>query len=203
MATSWLRTAKAKRFFSFCRWLHIYVSCTLFSLLVFFSLTGITLNHPSWTAQATSEIQSLPLPVQFAQFEGEYPLNALQAYIEQKTALASPRSIDVLVDMGEITFDYPLPAGYAFVTVLLDDQLIEIERSSQGLLGLVNDLHKGRHSGNVWSVVIDVSAGLILLFSITGLIILLQNAKHRRMGFMVVALGSITPLVVYLIAVPR
>ncbi|WP_445777168.1 PepSY-associated TM helix domain-containing protein [Shewanella sp.] len=203
MISTWLRTAKAKRFFSFCRWLHIYVSCTLFSLLVFFSLTGITLNHPTWTAKAQNNTHTLSLPETFMHYEGEYPLKALQLYIEQATSLASPRSIDVMVDMGEITFDYPLPSGYAFVTVLLDDGIIEIEKSSQGLLGLLNDLHKGRHSGDVWSVVIDLSAALILLFALTGLIILLQNAKHRGKGMLVVLLGSITPLIIYLIAVPR
>ena len=30
------------------RWLHIYLSMVSFAIVLFFSVTGLTLNHPSW-----------------------------------------------------------------------------------------------------------------------------------------------------------
>jgi len=200
-----LRTPKAKRLFSLCRWLHIYISSALFSLLLFFCVTGITLNHPDWASSRSTDSKSITLPSTLSQTinSEEYPLKKIQAFVEEQTGLAEPRSIDLALDIGEITYDYPLPSGYVFVTVLLEEQLIEIEYSQGGWLALFNDLHKGRHSGSVWSWLIDLSAALMLLFTLTGIIILLQNAKHRRQALYILLIGSMTPVLLYLFAVPR
>lgn len=202
----WLKTTKAKRLFSLCRWLHIYISTALFSLLVFFCFTGITLNHPSWGASSNNHVEQLTFPAilieEIAQNE-ELPIKAIQQYIEQHTGLEKPRSIDVLPEFGEITYDYPLPAGYVFITVLTQDNRIEIEHKKGSLVVLMNDLHKGRHSGELWKSLIDISAILMLLFSFTGLFILLQNAKQRRQGFYVLLLGSVTPVLIYYAFVPH
>ena len=195
---------KAKRLFSFSRWLHIYVSSALFGLLFFFCFTGITLNHPDWVGKSEPTNQTLVLPDELTKpIAGELPLNSIQHYIEKITGLSNPRSVDVALDIGEITYDYPLPAGYAFVSVFIEDKQIEIEHGNSGLTALLNDLHKGRHSGVVWAWVIDVSAVLMLLFTTTGIIILLQNAKHRRNATLFVIIGFITPVLIYLMAVPR
>ena len=200
----WLRSKKAKQVFSFSRWLHIYISCALFSLLIFFCITGITLNHPNWAGSATNTIKSLTLPEQLSQtINGEFQVNAIQRFIEANSQLSNPRTVDIAFDYGEITYDYPLPAGYAFATVLVEENLIEIEYANSGLIALFNDLHKGRHSGDSWSWLIDVSALLMTLFSLTGLIIVFQNAKHRRQATALLLLGSITPVVIYLAFVPK
>ncbi|GLX86840.1 peptidase [Thalassotalea loyana] len=201
---TWLRSALAKRIFSVCRWLHIYISCALFSLLLFFCITGITLNHPDWAKSNESKLTTIELPSKFTLDDtSEYPLKGLQTFIEKKSGLTTPRSIDVALEVGEITFDYPLPAGYAFVTVMLNEQIIEIEHTQGDTLALLNDLHKGRHSGLTWFYLIDVTAFLMVLFTITGIVILLQNAKHRRKALVLLLLGSLTPMAVYLAAVPR
>src|SRR5262245_30147080 len=55
------------------RWLHIYVSLLGFTALVFFAITGVTLNHPTWfgidahrTTDHTGEVKkewlNKPLP---------------------------------------------------------------------------------------------------------------------------------------------
>lgn len=202
----WLKTSQAKRLFSLCRWLHIYISTALFSLLLFFCVTGITLNHPQWGTSSLENTIELPLPNHINQTiagNDELPIKAIQQFIEWHTGLTNPRNIDVMPDLGEITYDYPLPAGYAFVTVLIEEALVEIAYKEGTFIGLLNDLHKGRHSGEVWQWLIDISAALMLLFTFTGLFILLQNAKHRRKSLLVLLLGSLTPVLMYLIWVPR
>lgn len=42
------RRSWSTRFAAAVRWLHIYVSLLGFTALVFFAVTGITLNHPDW-----------------------------------------------------------------------------------------------------------------------------------------------------------
>lgn len=200
----WTHSAQAKRIFSLSRWLHIYISAALFSLLLFFSITGITLNHANWTAKSQTYSQNIMLPKQIStQKNGEYQVNAIAQFIEHETGLTNPSNVDLALDIGEITYDFSLPSGYVFVTVLLEEQLIEIEQGDSGLLALLNNLHKGRHSGNSWAILIDTSAILISFFTLTGIIILLQNAKHRNQASMILFLGSITPIAIYFLFVPR
>lgn len=196
---------KAKQMFSLSRWLHIYISCALFTLLLFFCITGITLNHLDWATHNDADIKSYPLPEDLVVLsaDDDYPIKKIQHFLEAKLGLKKPKSIDFALDIGEITYDYPLPSGYAFVTVFLEDKSMEVESVHGGLLAILNDLHKGRHSGIVWSWVIDITAVLIGLFTFTGIIILLQNAKHRRQALWVLMMGSFTPVVIYFIAVPH
>lgn len=198
-------STKAKRMFSFFRWLHIYISCALFSLLLFFCITGVTLNHLDWVSDEPAQITSFTLPSALTQLSenAEYPMKKIQTYVEKKIGLSNPRSIDYSLDLGEITYDFLLPSGYVFVTIILEEQLMEVESVHGGLLALLNDLHKGRNSGEVWSWVIDISAILMGMFTITGLLILLQNSKYRRRAFFILLLGSFTPIVLYFLAVPR
>ncbi|MCJ8293152.1 MAG: PepSY-associated TM helix domain-containing protein [Colwellia sp.] len=203
----WTKSSLAKKMFSLSRWLHIYVSTVLFSLLVFFCFTGITLNHAAWfSADGEEQLKIEPLPQSLLTSlnnDDELALFNLQKYVEKLIGLEQVRSIDVDKVVAEISFDYPIPAGYVFVTVYLDTSEIEIEQKSGSLISLLNDLHKGRHSGEFWSWLIDISAGLMLLFSITGLVILLQNNKRRAKGVMYILLGSIAPWLAYLLWVPR
>jgi hypothetical protein len=67
----------------------------------------------------------------------------------------------------------------------------------------MNDLHKGRHTGEYWSWLIDISAVFMLLFSFTGLIILFQQLKRRGTGLWLLMWGTATPVLIYLIWVPR
>src|SRR5262249_52878217 len=56
-----------------------------------------------------------------------------------------------------------------------------------GFVALINDLHKGRDTGPVWSVLIDVSAVLMTVISLTGLVLLFY-LKLRRIPGLIVAL---------------
>ena len=50
----------------------------------------------------------------------------------------------------------------------------------QGLLGVLNDLHKGRDTDSSWKWVIDASALFLVLVALTGLGIQLFQKKRRR-----------------------
>jgi uncharacterized protein len=54
-----LRRRLAIRFAKLVRWLHIYVSMFGLAAVLFFSATGITLNHPDWFfGEAQRSVQS-------------------------------------------------------------------------------------------------------------------------------------------------
>lgn len=43
----------SRQLYSVLRWLHVYVSMLSFLTILFFAITGITLNHPEWTLGLT------------------------------------------------------------------------------------------------------------------------------------------------------
>lgn len=201
----WVKHPTAKRLFTLCRWLHVYVSSALLGLVLLFAITGFTLNHADWfDSRADSGVLEYPLPVELLNTLQNTPHNqtALLEYLTQSHGLNHPRAVEVDLDAEEITLDYPLPAGYAFVTVLLGDELMELEYQNGTVIAWLNDLHKGRHTGAVWSWIIDGSALLMTLFALTGTVILLQNRKYRSTGSLSVLAGLLAPWLIAVFWIP-
>ncbi len=45
------------RIYAVLRWLHVYISMLSFLVILFFAITGVTLNHPEWTFGATETLE--------------------------------------------------------------------------------------------------------------------------------------------------
>lgn len=185
--------------------MHIYSSTALFALLVLFCVSGLVLNHVSWLANDKTDGQlEQPLPAELQQSlkqDAQAALPQLTLYLTKQFNLEQPKSVEW--DEEEILLDYPLPAGFAYVIVEPAPGLLSLGYQKGGFLTLIGDLHKGRHTGDAWAWVIDLSAVLMVLFAITGCIILLQNRNKRRLGLWLTALGLVTPWLIYLLFVPR
>lgn len=165
------------------------------------------MNHAAWlTTEGDSGIETHTLPNNLRQAlsaNDVMPVEQLKVFIQQELELIDPRSIDMELNIGEINLDYPLPAGYAFVSILLDEGSMEVEYRRGSLVALFNDLHKGRYTGPAWSLLIDISAIVMTIFAIAGLAILLQHKKYRLSGLLFVAIGTLTPFIVYFLFVPN
>ena len=202
----WTKSKLARQVFSVSRWLHIYISTALFTLLIIFSFTGITLNHPNWLSGTDNKgLTSYPVYqgiIDDWEKSGKPDINALEVFIETQTQLKSPQKIDIDLEYAEATFDYPLPAGYAFITVSKENKEMEVEYETGNIWALLNDLHKGRHTGTQWSWLIDISAALMILFGITGMIILFQHVKQRKTGLLLTIAGTLLPVIIYVLWVP-
>lgn len=197
-------------FYKVNRWLHVYVSSFLFSLLVLFCITGVVLNHQDWIdGTALDGELSLPLTealIGMSQnktsvFESP-PVAELQQLLATVNLKAMER-LEVDADAGEILLDFQLPAGYASAIWTVGEPVILVEYRKGGAWQVLGDLHKGRHTGAVWSWVIDASSVVMVMFAITGLIILWQNRRYRRVGAMLLLTGTVTPWFVYWMWVPR
>ncbi|MFT5591816.1 MAG: hypothetical protein ACI8SR_000171 [Oceanicoccus sp.] len=192
-----------KKTFKLSRSIHIYLSSALFALMLFFSFTGFTLNHAQWFSSSSAEsVFAADLPVSF-EFDFDSPkVDAITQYLKQEHGLDHVRSVDLDPIEQLINLDYSLPNGYAFVSLYLAESRIEVEYTLGSGIGLLNDLHKGRHSGEVWSWVIDLSAWLFCFFSITGFILIFQNKKYRRDALLASLAGMVTPVVVFIFWIP-
>lgn len=206
--SSLVSPALRRAFFLWSRTIHIYVSSALFVALVFFSITGITLNHSSTFNDKQHSENELTLPRTVADSltatGAVWPasLEVLNDFIKESYNLENPRSFSADADSQQIELDYPLPGGYAFIIVDVPGETIIVEREQGNAWALLNDLHKGRHTGEKWIWAMDISAVLMLLFAVTGLIILFQLPKRRKTGVWAVILGTATPILLYWLLVP-
>jgi len=99
-----------------------------------------------------------------------------------------------------VTFQGP---GY-FAQALIDRATGEYNLTEfrPGVLVVLQDLHRGKATGPAWSWVIDASAAILTVASITGLALLLFYRRRRFSGLLTAVVGSVVVLVIYLFCVP-
>jgi hypothetical protein len=212
-----LRRRFAIRFAKLMRWLHIYLSMFSLAVILFFSVTGITLNHPDWFyGGAERHIEALGHLDPGWLKQGDSSVDAADgqtdparqvAKLDVVEALRATHQIrgalaDFRVDENEClaTFKGPGYSADAFIDRESGDY--RLTESYHGLVAVINDLHKGRDTGPVWSVVIDVSAGLMTAISLTGLVLLFYLKLKRVSGLIVVAIGALVAVALFRFGVP-
>ncbi|WP_449360348.1 PepSY-associated TM helix domain-containing protein [Alishewanella longhuensis] len=197
------RTAAIGRFM---RALHTYSAMWVLILLVFFSITGITLNHPTWQSKlgAQQSLTVLALPDAFqawpaAAEQADYAAE-LASWLQQQGVKAvswQPRFED---DEQTLELSFKRPAGYAVALVDFSSAEIELEQQFSGYLALANDLHKGRDAGLLWKWLIDITAIACLLFAITGFYLLLKMPSKKSVGNALAVIGGMMAILAYLIS---
>ncbi|HBY86459.1 MAG TPA: peptidase [Colwellia sp.] len=167
-----------KSFLSFSRFIHVYVSMALLTLMIFFSITGITLNHPEWFADNKAEVVEVdfitPAELLTQKNEGKLLNFLLKANHLNGNRLTIEREEDELfiTDKG--------PGAYLSLTIGLSSGEAYREATNYGYWALLNDLHKGRNSGDFWRFIIDLSAVLMIVFSLTGFVLALAQRRINR-----------------------
>jgi hypothetical protein len=174
------------------RLLHVYVSMALLTLMVFFAVTGITLNHPEWFANKQAEIKELVVELP-EQLLDESQQGQLLVYLHQKPWFSGKR-LTVERDEYELFISDKGPGVHFSITVDLETGEAFVEQTNYGMWAKLNDLHKGRNSGGLWSFIIDLSAFLMIVFSITGLLLALAQRRINR----TLSLSLVTTLAVFL-----
>lgn len=172
-----------------------WVSAALcLAALLLFSFTGITLNHAG-SIGAAPEISratdTLPeaLRAGLPAAEGEQPLpEELGRWLEQRFDIdAGNRSAEWSAD--EVYVSAPTPGRDAWLAIDRATGEVQFEATSRGWLAYLNDLHKGRHTGEVWKWFIDLVAVACLVFAVTGLALLMLAARQRRSTWPTVGAG--------------
>ncbi|MCZ2489798.1 PepSY-associated TM helix domain-containing protein [Aquirufa antheringensis] len=181
------------------RWLHIYLSMFSFIIVLFFSVTGLTLNHVDWFPESTvvSELKG-SVKAGWVSVADTAKIPKLDI-VEQLRANHSIKGQlnDFRIDEEEISISFQGPGYTADFFVNRTDGKYELTETKMGIIAVINDLHKGRDTGKSWSWVIDFSAIFMIVISVTGLILLLFLKKKRTNGMLWLAIGGIVAWVFY------
>src|SRR6185503_17592281 len=94
------------------------------------------------------------------------------------------------------------PGMRAEASVRLADGHAELSVEARGTAALLTDLHKGASAGTSWKWVIDGTAILLVLGSLTGLILWISLPRRRALGIVALALGLLASLATYVLLVP-
>lgn len=199
MDSKQLRTVYKRRLAKFSRWLHIYVSMVSFAIVFFFSVTGITLNHADLFQGKTKTTQEKG-KIAIAWVNNKDTNLVAKLYIVEffrnKYAVKGAVS-DFRIDENQISLSFKGPGYQADIFVDRKSGEYELSQTQTGFVGFINDLHKGRDTGKVWSWAIDIAAILMVLISLTGLILLLFIKRKRVNGLILVAVGLAIMYFVY------
>jgi len=183
------------------RWLHIYVSMVSFAIVFFFSVTGITLNHPDTFAGALKNSQEKgKLNLQWVSSKDTNQINKLNIveYL-RKTHNIKAAVSEFRIDDSQCSVSFKGPGYAADVFINRENGSYDIMFIRAGVVGVLNDLHKGRDTGSRWAWVIDISAGLMVIVSLSGMILMLYIKRKRLSGLILAVLGLILFYLIYLI----
>jgi hypothetical protein len=189
------------------QWHWISAAVSLIGMLLF-AITGITLNHAgqieaqpkvvSRKATLPPDLMAVlakgpedgkrPLPVQLEPFLDK----AVGADVAGREGEWSPEEVYVALAR---------PGGDAWLSIDRETGAIEHEKTTRGVVSLLNDLHKGRNSGKAWSWFIDIFAAACVIFTVTGLVLLQFHARARPLTWPLVGLGLAAPVILVILFV--
>ena len=180
--------------------LHIYISMAGFVLTLLFAVTGLTLNHQDFGFSSPKIAQStVDLPVDMM----AHPDSAsIGKYLRSNLKVSAPLT-DYHEDDQQIQVTFAAPGHRTLVTIDRAKHSGDVENESRGIMGKIDDLHKGFDSGPAWFWIIDISAILLTISALTGIVTLVSLRARRRSGFIFGGLGLATLIVIYLLWVPQ
>lgn len=176
--------------------------------ILLFAVTGITLNHAA-DIKVTPSIVSIEAQLSATMLkalqskaedaEGALPL-AVRAWLLQQHDIETTQA-QAEWSADEVYLGMPKPGGDAWLSIDLTSGELLYENTSRGAVSYLNDLHKGRNTGVLWSWFIDIFSVLCLVFSLSGLWLLFKYAKQRPSTWPLVGLGLVIPLLIIILSV--
>lgn len=153
---------------------HGYLSAFAFLSLMFFSATGLLLNHPEWLKSDEAK----PLEVRFALPSADVaaagkaadPARAVAVLIDARRAVSGIYTSGE-IDGGEAYLRYEGVTGNASVVVDMKTGQADATIQKPGAVTVLNDLHRGKNVGTAWKLFIDISAAIFLILSLIGYIL--------------------------------
>lgn len=163
------------------RKLHVYCSLICCTLLLVFSLTGISLNH-----RVMFEAEPKQSTSQYV-IEKE-DVRSIQLLLRELPLALNTKELEQLILNKELS----LPSPGKRLELYIEDKQLFIERSDFGLVSQLNELHQGRYTSIRWKIISDVTAVVFIFIAITGVWLSLRDLKQRRNYLLFLSLSLAT-----------
>jgi hypothetical protein len=199
------RTAAEIAFYRQCRAWHGYLSALAFMALIFFSVSGILLNHPDWVARdstdpVTQSVQLAPAELATALKAGN-PGQAFAGIVEQKISLRGAyTSADI--DKSQVLLRFEGIKGNSDVTIDLKNATAQVSVQNSDAATMLDDLHRGKNAGAAWRALIDIAGILILVLSIVGYILFFSLNYRLRTSLVLTGVSFTFLIGIFVLFVP-
>ncbi len=171
-----------------------------FIVVLFFGATGILLNHPEWTFGIKPTTTKSSGTLERAWLTGEKPdWLKIEGFLRAKGGVHGIAGEDQ-ADDREASFRFSAPAYTADVTIDRKTGSYTVQTESQGLIAVLNDLHRGKDSGQSWAWTIDLSGAFLCILSITGFGMIFFLKKVRFKALLTIAAGIALTIVLIKLA---
>lgn len=199
------RSALQIAFYTQCRLWHGYLSAFAFLVLIFFSATGILLNHPDWLVGEDPAPQTQQAQLDQAQLssarKGANSGQALAALAATRLSLLGAyKSADI--DDRQASLRFEGIKGTSSVTIELATGQATARLQKADTVTMLNDLHRGKNAGAAWQGLIDISAALILILSLIGYILFFAMRFRLRTSLILTAASLAIIVGVFVAFVP-
>lgn len=185
---------------------HGYLSAFAFLALIFFSITGLLLNHPEWTTsdrEPSSKEATVILPADAlvrAQAAKE-PSRALADAIGRAQPLVgSYQSGEVIDEEAMIRLEGPKGSSDLVVNMATGEAEITVKRAR--LIDTINELHRGKNSGAAWRAVIDASAIIVIALSVIGYVLFFSLRFRLRTSLVLTGVSLLALVGVVVLFIP-
>lgn len=184
------------------QWHWISAAISLIGMLLF-AITGITLNHAGSIEakpRVTERVVNLPSALQSV--VSGLPAKAKMAVPPALAEWASAalridiRGREAEISESEIYVALARPGGDAWLAIDRKSFEARYEITDRGWISYLNDLHKGRNTGAMWSLFLDVFAIACVVFCLTGLVLLQLLSNGRPSTWPLVGLGFAIPVLI-------
>jgi hypothetical protein len=194
------------------RVLHIYSAMPVLLLMLFFSITGIFLNHPDWD-QTRSHKQKITVPAptwlnNAENWEDSYQQHGLRL-LQWLDAHHDIRATKFSIEWDEydqlLIMTLDSPAGNTVIEARIETIIearaeteisangtqIEIDQRQLSILAMLNNVHRAKHTTEFWLYLSDASAIAMVLFCFSGFWLVLINRLQRKPATVWFSAGSI------------
>jgi len=199
------RSALQIAFYTQCRLWHGYISAFAFLLLMFFSASGILLNHPDWlvgeapaTQHSSTKIDTAEIAAAQKSADPGASLGLLAA--GRLRLLGAYTSADI--DERQAVLRFEGVRGTSNVTIDLKTGQADAQVQKADTVTMLNDLHRGKNAGAAWQALIDISGALILIMSVIGYILFFAMRFRLRTSLILTAASLMLIGGIFVIFVP-
>ncbi|NBO92514.1 MAG: hypothetical protein EBV06_09440 [Planctomycetia bacterium] len=176
-----------KALLKWARRIHLYLTLFTLGLILLFAVTGFMLNHEDWFVSGEPNTRTVEGKLPLAMLSGPDRLAVVETLRNNFSAVGPVDSFEEQDDTLTVVFKRP---GLRVEAVIQrDGGETTLAFESKGLNGILLDLHRGKSTGWLWSLVIDGLCVCLVITALTGLVLWSSLKDRGRPGLVVMAAG--------------